>query len=78
MLIDRRFDLTLLIGSRIVKIRLEPAGYGDARIVEASHEKPKGFLVVQPNTELTMQLADDLNYLSGIAHGGILLCFPRS
>jgi hypothetical protein len=73
MLIDRRFDLTLLIATRIVEVGLEPAGYGDARIVEASHEKPKGFLVVEPNTEFTMQLADDLNYLRGIAHRGILL-----
>src|ERR1700730_17954375 len=76
MFIDRRFDLTLLIVGRIVEVRLEPAGYGNARIVDAPHEKPKGLLVVQTNTHLAMQLADDLNYLRGIAHRGILPVRP--
>src|SRR5260370_41623925 len=68
MFIAGRFDSALLIVVRIVEIRLEPARYGDARIVEASHEELKRFLVVQANTKLAMQLADDLNYLRGIAH----------
>src|SRR5271167_1931872 len=73
MFIDERLDAALRIIGRSVEICLEASGYDEARLVQPTHEQLKGFLVIKPDTHLTVQLADDLNDLRGIAHGRILL-----
>src|ERR1700738_5271027 len=72
MHIDGFLDATLLFICRLAKIRLKAAGDVEARVFEPAKEQFFDLIVVEPNTELPMQLAGHLYDLSGIAHDRIL------
>ena len=69
MFVNGGFDAPALIRGGVVEIGFEAPRDVDRRIIESSKEKPLGLIVVQPNAEVPIHLANSLDDLSGVAHG---------